>query len=49
MNLKPRIDSIIGALDSEYMAAAPSELSEPFERLLDKIETDIARYREYRR
>jgi len=48
MNLNPRIDSISGALGDEYMAAITTGL-EPFEMLLDKIETDIARYREYGR
>ena len=47
MNLKPRIDSIAGALEIEYAAARKDEL-EPFERILDRIETAIARYRERR-
>ena len=45
MNLKPRIDSIAAALEIEYTAARTDEL-EPFERILDRIETTIARYRE---
>ena len=47
MNLKPRIDSIAAALEIEYAAARKDEL-EPFERILDRIETAIARYRERR-
>ena len=46
MNLHPRIDSITGALEIYYAAAITTGL-EPFETLLDKIERDIARYREY--
>ena len=49
MNLQPRIDSISGALGVEYLAAAPGGMSEPFEVLLNKIEIDIAQYREYLR
>ena len=45
--LKPRIDSIHSALEIEYAAACLDEL-EPFERILDRIETAIARYRERR-
>jgi hypothetical protein len=48
MNLHPRIDSINGALQGEYMTAITTGL-EPFEQLLDEIETGIARYREDRR
>jgi len=48
MNLHPRIDSISGALDSEYMAAKKVEF-ESFELLLQDIEKDIARYRDHRR
>ena len=46
MNLHPRIDSVKGALEIEYAAAITTGL-EPFETLLNKIEIDIARYREY--
>ena len=44
ITLHPRIDSIHGALEIEYAAARKDDL-EPFERLLDRIETAIARYR----
>jgi len=46
--LKPRIVSIAAALEIEYAAAQTDDL-EPFERLLDRIETAIVRYRERRR
>ena len=47
MNLELRIDSISDGLRAEYQAALITDL-EPFERLVNRIETDIARYREYR-
>ena len=47
MNLQPRIDSISAGLRAEYTIALATDL-EPFEQLIDRIETDIARYREYR-
>lgn len=46
MNLQPRIDSISGRLLALYHNAKADEL-EPFEILLDRIETDIDRYIEY--
>ena len=47
MNLEPRIVSIAAALEIEYAAACLDEL-EPFERMIDRIETAIARYRHIR-
>jgi hypothetical protein len=45
MNLHPRIDSITTGLVAEYLTALEYDL-EPFERLIDHIETDLQRYRE---
>lgn len=48
MNLLSRVDGIGGMLHTEYQVALTND-PEPFERLLDQIETNISRYREYRR
>lgn len=47
MNLLPRIHSINDGLRDEYRNTAMTTDQEPFERLIDRIETDISRYREY--
>ena len=45
MNLHPRIISIAAGLADEYLTALEDDL-EPFERLIDHIETDLQQYRE---
>jgi hypothetical protein len=47
MNLLPRINSISDGLHDEYRKTAMTTDQEPFEQLINRIETDISRYREY--
>ena len=47
MNLQPRIISIIAGLTNECLIAMESDL-EPFERLIDRIETALRVYRDRR-